>query len=239
MISWRDEGLLLNLRRHGESAAIIDVFTAEHGRHGGLVRGGASSKMTPILQPGAQLSLEWQARLADHLGTFRVEPVRSRARLMSDRRRLAAFNAVTALILAFLPEREADPALYELTLGLVDALADQAEDWAPTYVVWELGLLSTLGFRLDLSRCADTGSEEDLVYVSPKSGRAVCRTSGAGWEDRLLPLPGFLKGQRPNEGDVANGLCLTGYFLENWALPPTSLTHLPDARNRLLRLLDH
>ncbi|MEM9043924.1 MAG: DNA repair protein RecO [Pseudomonadota bacterium] len=237
MISWRDEGVLLSLRKHGESAAIIDVFTAEHGRHGGLVRGGASSKMAPILQPGAQLSVEWQARLADHLGTFKVEPVRSRTGLMLDRQRLAAFNSIAALILAFLPEREADSALYELTIGLVDALADEAEDWVETYVVWELGLLSTLGFRLDLSRCADSGSTEELIYVSPKSGRAVCRNSGSGWEDRLLPLPGFLKGLPVTPGDVANGLRLTGYFLENWALPPTSLKQLPDARTRAVQLL--
>lgn len=238
MIVWRDEGVLLNVRRHGETSAIVDVLTVRHGRHGGLVRGGASPKMTPILQPGGQLSLEWRARLADHIGIYRVEPLRSRAAgLIADRRRLAAFNAVAALILAFLPEREADPALYDLTLGLVDALAGGAEDWAPAYVVWELGLLGTLGFGLDLARCADTGTTEDLIYVSPKSGRAVCGASGRGWENRLLPLPAFLKGAALEGGDVGRGLGLTGYFLENWLLPSTGVGALPDARNRLVDML--
>ncbi|MEM8792813.1 MAG: DNA repair protein RecO [Pseudomonadota bacterium] len=237
-MTWRDEGILLAVRRHGESAAIIDVLTAEHGRHGGLVRGGASSKMVPILQPGAQLSVEWQARLEDHIGTYRVEPVMSRAAaLIADRKRLAAFNAVSALIIAFMPEREADPVLYGLTLNLMDALAERADDWPPTYIAWELGLLNTLGFRLDLSRCTDSGATEDLVYVSPKTGRAVSRSSGRGWEDRLLPLPRFLRGGDLADGDLGRGLRLTGYFLENWALPPIGTKTLPEARRRLVELL--
>ncbi|MBY8976373.1 DNA repair protein RecO [Rhodobacteraceae bacterium NNCM2] len=238
MITWRDQGLLLSVRRHGETSAIIDVLTEGQGRYSGLVRGGASAKMTPVLQPGAQLSLEWQARLADHLGAFKVEPVRSRAgTLMGSRARLAAFNSMAALLLAFVPEREPDRALYEMSVDLADALATGDAEWSAHYVVWELGLLGALGFQLDLAECAATGSMQELIWVSPKSGRAVSRDGGAGWEDRLLPLPGFLRGVSAGAGEVPDGLRLTGYFLTNWALPPTGLQRLPEARARLTALL--
>lgn len=233
MITWRDEGLLLSVRRHGETSAIVEVLTSGHGRHAGLVRGGSSARMTPVLQPGAQLMLEWQARIADHLGAFNVELLRSRAAmLIASRNRLAAFNAVTALLLCFVPEREPDEGLYELTLSLAEALTSDDEDWAALYVIWELGLLGSLGFPLDLTKCAATGSEDHLVWVSPKSGRAVSAEGGSGWEDRLLHMPGFLKGGTPKDGDVISGLRLTGYFLENWVLPSTNLRALPEARAR-------
>ncbi|MEM7506241.1 MAG: DNA repair protein RecO [Pseudomonadota bacterium] len=238
MMDWRDQGLLLSTRRHGESSAIIEVLTSAHGRHAGIVRGGASSKMGPVLQPGAQLDLEWRARLSEHLGTYRVEPLRSRAGvLMSDRRRLAAFNAVAALLLAFTPEREPDTPLYDLTLGLADALADDNPDWAAHYAAWELGLLGAIGFQLDLGSCAATGATQELVWVSPKSGRAVSRQGGEGWEDRLLPLPAFLKGAEPTPEDVHQSLRLTGHFLTHWVLPAHGKPHLPEARGRFLALL--
>ncbi|MEM6933068.1 MAG: DNA repair protein RecO, partial [Pseudomonadota bacterium] len=233
-----DEGVLLSVRRHGETSAIIELITEHHGRHAGLVRGGASSKMTPVLQPGAQLAVDWQARIADHLGTFSVDQLRSRAaHLMGGRRRLAAFNAMSALLLAFLPEREPQNGLYNLTSSMADALAEDAGDWPALYVVWELGLLGALGFPLDLSRCAATGVTEDLIWVSPKSGRAVSASGGRGWEERLLGLPGFLRGSDREQGDVQTGLSLTGHFLESWALPTTSLRGLPAARARLCSLL--
>lgn len=239
-MDWRDQGLLLSVRRHGESAAIITALTATHGLHSGLVRGGASSKMTAILQPGAEVDLEWRARLADHLGTFRVEPLRSRAGLlMADRARLAGFNSVAALLLAFLPEREPNADLYTLTHDLIDAVATEPDrtQWTAHYAAWELGLLNILGFRLDLGACAATGSTEDLVWVSPKSGRAVSRQGGAEWQDRLLTLPAFLKGGSPTDSDVGHALTLTGHFLTNWVLPAVDRQYLPDARARLVALL--
>lgn len=234
-MDWRDEGVLLTVRKHGESAAIINVFTAAHGRHAGVVRGGGSRRMAPVLQPGAQLSLEWRARLEEHLGAYRIEPVRSRAgALLGDGDALAAMNAIAALLTAWLAEREPHNDFYAATVGLIDNLG-QTTDWREAYVAWEVMLLSELGFPLDLSKCAATGATDDLAYVSPKSGRAVSRSAGAPYADRMLPLPGFLGG-RSNAG-VADGLRMTGHFLKHWVAPSFSAHTPPAARERLAERL--
>jgi DNA repair protein RecO (recombination protein O) len=236
-MDWRDEGVLLSVRRHGESAAIIEVFTLGHGRHAGIVHGGASRKLAPILQPGAQLDVSWHARLDEHLGTYTAEPVKSRAGLMADRLALGGLNSVCALLAFLLPEREAHEALYAGTLVLLDRIG-AGEGWAVDYVRWELGLLEEMGYGLDLTRCALTGSREDLAYVSPKSGRAVARGAAGEWADRLLPLPACLLGQGPARGEeVAEGLHLTGYFLEHRLATDLGHRPLPEARRRLVALL--
>lgn len=235
MESWRDEGVLLSTRRHGEGAAILEVFTPRHGRHLGLMHGGASRRMAPMLQPGAQLSLEWRARLPEQMGTFRAEPIRSRADpMMSDAGALAAMVSAAALLRMFIPEREPLPDLYGATLELMESLGTDPH-WPELYAGWELGLLAELGFGLDLSRCAVTGGMQELIWVSPKSGRAVCRSAGAPYADKLLSLPGFLRGV--DGGTPAEGLRLTGHFLRARALPALGHAHLPDARARLLDLL--
>ena len=239
-MEWRDEGLLLSVRRHGENGAIIEVLTAGHGRHPGLVHGGGGVKLASILQPGAQLSLEWRARLEDQLGTYRVEPVRSRAApIMADRARLASLNAMAALLLSTLAEREPDADLYSATVALADALAGEDPRWPAVYARWELALLAALGFGLDLSRCAASGVRSDLAYVSPRTGRAVSRQAGSAWADKLLPLPGFLIERGPvTMGAVREALRLTGYFLETWMLPAFGHEALPQARQRLLSVFD-
>lgn len=236
-MDWRDEGALLSVRGHGESAAIIEVFTALHGRHSGIVRGGASRKVAPILQPGAQLDVTWRGRLEEHLGTFTVEPLRSRAGLLSDRLALAGLNAVCALLHFALPEREAHPGLYAASIALLDRLGDGA-DWPLAYLRWEMMLLEELGYGLDLTRCAVTGSREDLAYVSPKSGRAVARGAAGEWADRLLPLPACLLGQGPATHDeLAQGLRMTGYFLEHRLAHDLGTRPLPEARRRFVEML--
>lgn len=239
-MEWRDEGILLWVRRHGESNVIIEALTAENGRHAGLVRGGASKANAAMLQPGAQLSLEWKARLAEHLGTYKVDLVRSRAgAIMSDRLRLAALNAISAMLVRFLPEREPNPEVYAATLELVDAMGDASVSWPVRYTLWELGLLEALGFGLGLNSCAATGSQDDLVYVSPRSGRAVSRSAGAPFADRMLPLPAYLVGKgRPGPADVREALRLTGYFFDHWVRPSFEVETLPAARDRLVRLMD-
>ena len=242
-MEWRDQGILLWVRRHGETSVIIEVLTSQQGRHAGLVRGGAGKTQGPVLQPGAQLSLEWNARLADHLGTFRVDLIRARAAaIMADRAALAALNAVSALLVRLLPEREPNPEVYAATLALVDALGRADPRWPVRYAAWELTLLDALGFGLDLASCAATGTREDLAYVSPRSGRAVCRAAGAPYAERLLPLPRFLIGgardMAAGIADVREALRLTGYFLENRVCPAFELSEMPGARIRLERLLD-
>jgi DNA repair protein RecO (recombination protein O) len=233
-MDWQDEGLLISTRAHGETAAIVEVFTARHGRHFGVVPGGASRRMAPMLQPGNQLALDWHARLDSHLGQFRVEPQRSRSALLSDRGALAGLNAICALLHIALPEREPHPALYADTTALADAL--MAQGWQARYLRWELRLLEDLGFGLDLTRCAVTGATEGLAFVSPRTGRAVSRAGAGDWADRLLPLPPVLLGA---EGpvDAAAAMALTGYFLEKGLEPVLAGKPLPEARRRLADLL--
>ncbi|MFV0474292.1 MAG: DNA repair protein RecO, partial [Pikeienuella sp.] len=236
-MDWRDEGVLLTARRHGEDAAIIEALTRDHGRHAGVVRGGASRRLAPVLQPGAQLSLEWRARLEAHLGAFRVEPLRSRAAaLMAEGDALAAMGSVAALLTAYLPEREPHPALYAATVALLDRLG-AAPDWPEAYVAWELMLLAELGYPLDLSACAATGTTADLVWVSPRSGRAVSAAAGAAYADRLLPLPGFLRGGGADAEGLTAGLRLTGHFLRAWIAPAFGAEAPPAARARLVERL--
>lgn len=234
-MDWRDTGILLRTRRHGETSVILDVFTQGHGRHAGVLRGGTSRKIAPVLQPGAQLDLAWRARLEDHIGHYSVEPLRSRAaNALSGRLALAGLNAVTGLLAFCLPERQPHGALYTKTERLLDLLG-QDEIWPLAYLRWEQALLDDMGFGLDLSECAATGAREGLVYVSPRTGRAVTREGAGEWADRLLPLPPCLLGQGTAEdAEVAEALRVTGYFLENHLAPDLGDKPLPDARGRFI-----
>ncbi len=236
-MEWRDQGILLSARRHGETSAIIEVFTPTRGRHVGVVRGGTSRKIAPILQPGAQLDVAWRARLEEHIGNFTVEPVRSRAAVaMGDRLALAGLNAVTALLSFCLPEREAHEPLYLRTLALLDLLG-QGDVWPLAYLQWELALLDEMGYALDLSVCAATGSTQDLAFVSPRTGRAVSRAGAGKWSDRLLPLPDVLRGLGDAEdADIAQGFVTTGYFLTEHLAYDLGGKPLPEARARFVEI---
>lgn len=235
-MEWRDEGVLLSMRPHGETSAIIEVLTAAHGRHAGVVRGGASRKMAAVLQPGTGLQLDWRARLDAHLGSFTVEPLRSRAHLLSDRLALAGLLSACALLRAALPEREPHRELWPVTLALFDALGGAG--WTSAYLRWELRLLEELGFGLDLSCCAVTGAVEGLAFVSPKTGRAVTQAGAGAWAERLLPLPEGLTGAAVLGPEaVVEGLRLTGFFLDRGLRPVLQDKPLPEARARLVDLL--
>lgn len=235
MISWRDDAAILAMRPFGESSAILEVFSATHGRHAGVVRGGASRKIAPLIQPGAQVNVAWAARLDDHLGSFTVEPVRSRnAAAMADRLSLAGLNAVCALLLMVLPERESHPLLYQRSIALLDLLGQRAV-WPLAYLRWEQALLEEMGFGLDLSACAASGVNEDLAFVSPKSGRAVSRDAAGVWADRLLPLPPVLAGKGDASGaEIAKALGTTGFFIENRLIRGLGDRPMPAARARLI-----
>lgn len=236
-MEWRDEGAVLSVRPHGESSAIIEVFTAAHGRHVGVVRGGASRRMAPLLQPGAQLDVTWRARLEGHIGAFTIEPIRSRAGVLGDRLALAGLNAVCAMVRVTLAEREVHAGLWRATIAMLDDL-ELATDWPARYLRWEVLLLEELGFGLDLGRCAVTGAREDLAYVSPKTGRAVSRTGAGEWAARLLPLPECMLGQGPaSRADLGQGLAITGHFLARELAGMGRVPPLPEARVRLLELL--
>ncbi|GFE66409.1 DNA repair protein RecO [Litoreibacter roseus] len=234
-MEWRSEGVLLAVRRHGENAAIIEVFTPDHGRHAGIVRGGTSRKLAPVMQPGAQLHVSWRARLEDHLGTFTIEPLKSRAaQVMDDRKALAGLNALCGLLSFALAERDPHPDLYDRTIALFDLLGANPH-WPLAYLQWELALLEDMGFGLDLSSCAVSGTTQELTFVSPKSGRAVSSSAAGEWADRLLPLPACLRGVGDGSLDeMSEGLRTTGYFLKNWMAPQLGNKPLPPARQRLV-----
>lgn len=232
-MDWSDEGIVLSARRHGESAVILSLLTAAHGRHAGLVRGGASRRQRGVMQPGNRVAATWRARLEDHLGSFTVELLNNpSARWLDDPGRLAALSSACAIVDATLPEREPCDTIFNRLSGLLDVFDELS--WAMKYVEWELDLLGELGFGLDLSCCAATGASDGLAFVSPRSGRAVSLSAGESYRSKLLPLPGFLVGgDEAAPGDIAAGLALTGYFLDRHLFAPHQ-RRLPDTRGRLV-----
>lgn len=230
-MEWRDEGIVLGCRRHGETSVILEVMTRAHGRHLGLVRGGRSRKQQPVLQPGNKVELVWRARLDEHLGTFQAEPVElNAARLMDSAAAIYGLQTLAAH-LRLLPERDPHAGLYD-TLAIMIEHLDEPLSAAELIVRYELLVLEELGFGLDLAECAATGSREDLAYVSPKSGRAVSREAGAPWGDKMLALPAFLRRGASQRGDMATieqAFRLTGFFLTRHVYEPRGIAE-PDAR---------
>ena len=240
-MEWSEDGLVLAVRQHGESSAIITLLTHDHGRHAGLVRGGASTRARGIYQPGNLVSAVWRGRLTEHLGNFHCELVRGYAGpLLEDPFRLAMLMAICAIAETGIPEREPHPEVFNGALSLLiqlndgDAAAPKAACLAE-YVRWELTFLRELGYGLDLSTCAVTGESDDLAYVSPKSGRAVSSVAAGPWRERLLVLPAFLLQEDGETSDQAirQGLALTGWFLDRYVYATQGRT-LPASRLRLV-----
>ena len=237
-MEWRDEGIILGLRRHGETSAIAEVMTRAHGRHMGIVRGGRSRWMQPILQPGNSVALVWRARLDEHLGQYQIEALDQRAgRLMESAAGVQGVQAMAAL-LRLLPERDPHPRLHDAFAIILDSLGEPALAGA-MYVRLELAVLEDLGFGLDLSQCAATGARTDLVYVSPKSGRAVSAGAGLAWADRLMGLPPFLLSRTEGCDDpdmLVDAFRLTGHFLHRHVFDPRAIAE-PAARASFLSSL--
>ena len=219
-MEWSDEGIVLGVKRHGEANAILELLTREHGRHLGLVRGGFGSRLKPILQTGNTVTATWRARLDEHLGHYVIEGVSLRAANFFAMPH-AVYGAVhLATLMRFLPERDPHQNLYDALGAILDRL-DEPQWAAPMAVRFELQLLAELGFGLDLDECVATGTTGDLIYVSPKSGRAVSRAAGEPWSDRMLRLPAFLRDEIEVSGrDVADGFALTGFFLTRHVMEP-------------------
>ncbi len=237
-MDWSEDAIILSIRSHGETAAVAELFARSHGRYLGLIHGGQSRKRRPMLQTGNLLAAHWRARLADQLGTFAVELAEPfAARAMEDRLALAGIGTLTGLA-RLLPERDPHPQLYDLGLLMLRHL-DEPSLWPQLLARWELQLLAELGFGLDLERCAATGVTEGLIYVSPKSGRAVSAEAGEPYRDKLLALPAFLKSRTATEaspGDIVDALALTGFFLDEHVLTPRNL-RFPEGRGQLLETL--
>ncbi|MEC7488557.1 MAG: DNA repair protein RecO [Pseudomonadota bacterium] len=214
-MKWSDDGIVLSTRKHGENAAIVTLLTRCHGRHSGLARGGASSRIRGIYQTGNIVCVDWRARLSEHLGTYTCELVTPiAAHLMTERLPLQALISAVALAELLLPEREPYPEVFE-SLGTLIGRFVSGIDWQSEYVRWEVNLLGELGYGLDLSQCAATGCTDNLIYVSPRTGRAVSASAGRPYSQKLFPLPAFLLDTNVDaaRSDVLNGLKITGHFL--------------------------
>ncbi|MDQ0133410.1 DNA repair protein RecO (recombination protein O) [Neorhizobium galegae] len=225
-MQWQDEAIIIGVKRHGETSVIAELMTRDRGRHLGLVRSGRSRAMQPVLQAGNRVEAVWRARLDEHLGEFKLEPVRLRAaKLMETATAVYGVQAMGAL-LRLLPERDPHPHLFDALDIILDAF-DDPSDAGELFVRFELAVLNDLGFGLDLTECAATGGRQDLIYVSPKSGRAVSRAAGAPYADRMLALPGFLSEGAASAADrdsMAEAFRLTGYFLHRHVYEPRGLT---------------
>lgn len=229
---------MLGVKRHGEANAILELMTRAHGRHLGLVRGGAGSRLRPVLQPGNRIIATWRARLDEHLGHYVVEGLDSRAASFLPVPHALYGMIHLAALCRLLPERDPHPRIHAALEEVLSSLLDLR--LARVSVVgFELLLLAELGFGLDLATCAASGRDDDLVYVSPKSGRAVSRQAGEPWKDKLLALPAFLCGTSaddPSPQDVADGFVLTGFFLLRHVLEPRGLD-FTDARASFIAAL--
>jgi DNA repair protein RecO (recombination protein O) len=239
-VEFEDDAFVLSARAHGEAGAIVELLTARHGKYAAHVAGGASRRTKPFLQPGAQVIVRYRARVADQLGSASLEPVgEGPAALFDEPLALSGLAAAAAVAAGALPEREPHPGAYLAFEALTRVLA-HPDIWPAVFVRFEAGLLQDLGFGLDLSKCAATGVMDDLIYVSPRTGRAVSREAGEPYKERLLALPPFMLGAQAGlgPGDVGAGLTLTGHFLEAFIFNPLNRP-LPPARLWLVdRLAD-
>jgi DNA repair protein RecO (recombination protein O) len=229
-VQWIDEAIVLGVKRHGEGSAILEAMTREHGRHLGLVRGASSARLRPVLQPGNRVGLTWRARLDEHLGNYAVEGLDlAGARLIDSAPALYGLTHAAALC-RLLAERDPHPLIHTMLDSVLDKLVE-VRLAGPSMARFELALLSELGFGLDLESCAATGATRDLIYVSPKSGRAVSREAGRPWADKLLRLPAFLReeSEAVAADDLADAFAVTGFFLTRHVMEPRGLS-LPDAR---------
>ncbi len=235
-MEWRDEGVILSVRRHGETSAIVEALTSAHGRSLGIVRGGRSRTQRPVLQPGNRVQLIWRARLEEHLGNFTIEALSLNAgAIMEEPFRLAGLSTLAGLA-QLLPEREPHQRIYDALLIILEAI-EQDDVWPALLVRWEMGLLDELGFGLDLSKCAATGAKHELVYVSPKTGRAVSAAAGEPYRERLLALPPFLiSSVSATPADILNGFKLTGHFLARHIFEPRGI-NAPEQRQWVIRNL--
>jgi DNA repair protein RecO (recombination protein O) len=236
-MEWIDEGIVLGVKRHGETSIILELLTRAHGRHLGLVRGGSGPRLRGILQAGNTVRATWRARLDEHLGLYLVEAANLRAAGFLDK--ALALHGVThlAALCRLLAEREPHIAIYDALQAILDRLEDP-QTVAPMIARFELDFLAELGFGLDLAACAATGAKDELVFVSPRSGRAVSRAAGEPYRDKLMRLPVFLRqdGAPPSPDDLLDAFTLTGFFLDRHAFAPRGLS-LPQVRAQFVNAL--
>lgn len=237
-MQWQDQAIILSVRKFSERDGIITVFSREHGSYRAIAKGALGQTQRGVYQVGNIVQGNWNARLSEHMGTLKAEMmVPVTACVLPDPAALSALQSLCAMLDKLLQERDPHPQLFDIARSTLLALA-RGSDWRESYVAFELALLKEMGFGLDLTRCAATGARDDLIYVSPKSGRAVSRDAGAAYHDKMFSLPQFMRGGGLQAGleEIIEGLRLTGYFLHEWLLSPHGF-NVPAARDRLLAAL--
>ena len=238
---WESNGLILNFSKYNEKSFILEIFTEEHGRHKGIIRGLHSKNKRSIIEPGNEVFATWSGRLETHLGNYNVEPIKLwSSHVLQFKDKLSAISSICSLISLTMAERQPNPIIYFSSKKLIEIVASKREDWIREYVFWEMQLLSEIGYGLDLERCAVTSKSSDLVYVSPSSGRAVTNEGAGDFRNKLLPLPKFMTDFKANydNDDIYNALNLTEFFFKKRFFLPNNL-NFPQSRNRLKELFNH
>ena len=238
---WESNGLILNFSKYNEKSYILEIFTEEHGKHKGIIRGLHSKNKRSIIEPGNEVFASWSGRLETHLGNYYVEPIKLwSSHILQFKDRLSAISSICSLISLTMAERQPNPIIYFSSKKLIEIVASKRKDWIREYVFWEMQLLSEIGYGLDLERCAVTSKSSDLVYVSPSSGRAVTNEGAGDFKNKLLPLPKFMTDFKANydNDDIYNALNLTEFFFKKRFFLPNNL-NFPQSRNRLKELFNH
>ena len=242
-MNWTDEGLLLSVNPHGEKSAIIQVLTRTKGLHAGIIQNAFSRKMSSTLQPGSQLHLNWSSRLEEHLGSYKVDLLKTRADIfLGNKLALDVFNSLSSLCISILAERDPMPEFYKITVKFLDQIVNQ-EKWEFLYLDWELQLLISIGYGLDLKKCVATGTTDNLFYISPKSGKAVCKEKGLKYDKKLLRFPDILKDKKKDNefsrSELVIGLSVTGFFLKKWITYSLQNKQTMSIRQRLIDTLSN
>jgi DNA repair protein RecO (recombination protein O) len=238
---WESNGLILNFSKYNEKSYILEIFTEEHGKHKGIIRGLHSKNKRSIIEPGNEVFATWSGRLETHLGNYNVEPIKLwSSHILQFKDKLSAISSICSLISLTMAERQPNPLIYFSSKKLIEIVASTRDDWIREYVFWEMQLLSEIGYGLDLERCAVTSKSSDLVYVSPSSGRAVTNEGAGDFKNKLLPLPKFMTDFKANydNDDIYNALKLTEFFFKKRFFLPNNL-NFPQSRNRLKELFNH
>ena len=238
---WESNGLILNFSKYNEKSYILEIFTEEHGKHKGIIRGLHSKNKRSVIEPGNEVFATWSGRLETHLGNYNVEPIKLwSSHILQFKDKLSAISSICSLISLTMAERQPNPLIYFSSKKLIEIVASTRDDWIREYVSWEMQLLSEIGYGLDLERCAVTSKSSDLVYVSPSSGRAVTNEGAGDFKNKLLPLPKFMTDFKANydNDDIYNALNLTEFFFKKRFFLPNNL-NFPQSRNRLKELFNH
>ena len=239
-MKWQDRGIIVSIKKYGESSLILNLLTENHGLHSGLVRNSISKKNRNIYQIGNICSVEWTGRLEDQLGYYKSETENSISHnIINNSLKIDLLMSISALINLFLADRQANSTLFIETLNLINYLNNKGEYWLSMYIKWELIFLSELGFGLDLKVCVVTGLKHDLSYVSPKSGRAVSKKGAGKWKNKLFLLPNFITKDNEDtidKNELLNAMKITTFFLNRYGV--SIGLKLPDVRDRFTNKLD-